>query len=678
MADKQSRLSEIIESELKGGKGAFSAFSGALDKRAKEKLDPRNMLFGGKGVTSLIGQKIFGKGYSATSAPEKMARAESGTGGGVASAEMISKLDSIDKHMESMATNMVKLVALSGGKPKASERAASFFKEQDTAEAEAEAKRAESSKKKGGLFATIKGGGEGGGKGILGSILGMLGLGGLSALIGGAGKLTLGLLKRIPLIGSIVMLIEDFFDSKKLEEGLGIGKVPALLGTILGGTEGGIKNAFKNAGKWAILGATLGSVVPGLGTIMGGLIGAVLGGVMGYFGGDEIASKIDTAFTAVGRMVEDAFDGLKDLGNILGAQINNLVAQITATAKSKFGSVIETVGKVTGITVLEERGKEMQKAAAKESAAASARKAETVAGVQKKAETREAAKEEARSTEDVQKALAKREYQAPAAGLGGISGKYESGKTGVATISGGMGGKDPGGVSYGKYQLSSKNGGTMAIFLKSPEGKPFASFFQGMEPGTKEFSAAYKKVVEQQGQAFEKAQHDFIERTHYKPVEGMASKLGFDTSNRGVQEALFSQSVQHGQKGNNQILENAAKLAGPNASAEQQVQAIYKARGEYVKGLSMDEGVKKSVLSRYEKEGKEVAALSTTPSASGTALASASTNVADGKMQAASSPVVVNAPNNTKINQQSNQQGGGGTAPAYNQSITDYLVGRAI
>ena len=676
MADKQSRLSQIVESELSGGKGAFSAFSSALDKRAKEKLDPRNMLFGGKGVTSLLGQKIFGKGYNATSAPEKIARAE-GSGGGAASVEMISKLDSIDKNMEVVATNMVKLVALQGGKPKASERAAAFLKEQDAAEAAEEAKRAESGKKKGGIFATLKGGGEGGGKGILGSILGLLGLGGLSALIGGAGKLTLGLLKRIPLIGSIVMLIEDFFDSKKLEEGLGIGKIPALLGTILGGTEGGIMNAFKNAGKWAILGATLGSVVPGLGTIMGGLIGAVLGGVMGYFGGDEIASKIDTAFTAVGRMVEDAWDSLKDLGNILGAQINNLVSQIASAAKSKFGSVIETIGKVTGITSLEEKGKEMQKTAAKESVAAAAKKAETISGVEKKAEVREAAKAEARSTEDVQKALAKREYQAPAEGLGGISGKYESGKTGVATISGGMGGKDPGGVSYGKYQLSSKNGGTMALFLKSPEGKPFAQFFEGMQPGTKEFSAAYKKVVEQQGQAFEKAQHDFIERTHYKPVEGMASKLGFDTSNRGVQEALFSQSVQHGQKGNKQILENAAKLAGPNASAEQQVQAIYKARGEYVKGLSMDEGVKKSVLSRYEKEGKEVAALSTTPSASGTALASASTTVADGKMQTTSSPMVINAPSNTKVTNQGGQQGGG-TASAYNQNITEYLVGRAI
>jgi hypothetical protein len=505
----------------------------------------------------------------------------------------------------------------------------------------------------------------------------MLGLGGLSALIGGAGKLTLGLLKRIPLIGSVVMLIEDFFDSKKLEEGLGIGKIPALLGTILGGTEGGIMNAFKNAGKWAILGATLGSVVPGLGTIMGGLIGAVLGGVMGYFGGDEIASKIDTAFTAVGRMVEDAWDGLKNLGTIIGAQINNLVSQITAAAKSKFGSVIETVGKVTGITALEEKGKQMQKDAEKEKTAAAAKKAETIAAVEKKAEEKETAKAEARSTEDVQKALAKREYQAPAEGLGAISGKYESGKTGVATISGGMGGKDPGGVSYGKYQLSSKNGGTMALFLKSPEGKPFAQFFQGMEPGTKEFSAAYKKVVEQQGQAFEKAQHDFIERTHYKPVEGMASKLGFDTSNRGVQEALFSQSVQHGQKGNKQILENAAKIAGPNATAEQQVQAIYKARGDYVKGLSMDEGVKKGVLSRYEKESKEVAALSTTPSASGTALASASTSVADGKMQATSAPMVVNAPSNTKVTNQGGQQGSC-TAPAYNQNITNYLVGRAI
>lgn len=673
MADRQSRLAEIVQSELKGGKGAFSAFSSALDKRAMEKLDPRNMLFGGKSVTSLLGQKIFGKGYSATdSGKESMARPVSSESS-MANMEVIVKLDSIDKNMELVAFNIEKLVEFSKPKPdKASERAKAFLEKQDTAEAELEAFRERTKRKVPDSKKEAPKAESGGKGGIMGMIMSLLGMGWIAPLLGGVGKLTLGLLKRLPLIGAVVMLIEDFFDSKKLEEGLGIGKIPALLGTILGGTEGGIKNMFKNAGKWAVIGAGLGSVVPGLGTIMGGLIGAILGGVMGYFGGDEIASKIDTAFTAVGRMVEDAWDGLKDLGNILAAQINNLASQIMASAKGAIGAVI---AKIPGF---EEKGKEMQKEAAKEKAAATAKKAETISGVEKKAEAREAAKAEARSTEDVQKSLAKREYQAPAAGLGSVSGKYESGKGGVGTISGGMGGKDPGGVSYGKYQLSSANGGTMALFLKSPEGKPFAKFFEGMQPGTKEFSEAYRKVVAEQGQAFEKAQHDFIERTHYKPVEQMASKLGFDTSNRGIQEALFSQSVQHGQKGNQAILEKAAKLAGPNASAEQQVKAIYEARSEYVKGLKMDEGVKKGVLSRYEKESKEVAALSTQTPTSGSQMAAASTSVADGKAQMAQAPVVINSPTTNNVS------GAGAAKPSSSQASSTYdkelagaLVGRA-
>ena len=60
--------------------------------------------------------------------------------------------------------------------------------------------------------------------------------------------------------------------------------------------------------------------------------------------------------------------------------------------------------------------------------------------------------------------------------LGQVSEKYESNGSGVGTVSGGMGGKDPGGVSYGKYQLASKNG-SMQEFLNSTEGKPFKESF---------------------------------------------------------------------------------------------------------------------------------------------------------------------------------------------------------
>lgn len=61
----KSRLSDILEQEYKT-KGILSGASSAIGKRTMEKLDIRNALFGGSGLGSIIGRKVFGKGYSAT------------------------------------------------------------------------------------------------------------------------------------------------------------------------------------------------------------------------------------------------------------------------------------------------------------------------------------------------------------------------------------------------------------------------------------------------------------------------------------------------------------------------------------------------------------------------------------------------------------------------------------
>lgn len=57
-------FTDIYKQELKS-KGILSSISSAAGKRLREKTDIRNILFGGKGIFSATGQKIFGKGYSA-------------------------------------------------------------------------------------------------------------------------------------------------------------------------------------------------------------------------------------------------------------------------------------------------------------------------------------------------------------------------------------------------------------------------------------------------------------------------------------------------------------------------------------------------------------------------------------------------------------------------------------
>jgi hypothetical protein len=180
----------------------------------------------------------------------------------------------------------------------------------------------------------------------------------------------------------------------------------------------------------------------------------------------------------------------------------------------------------------------------------------------------------------------------PIGGLGAVSAKYESGKGGAGTISSGVG--DAGGKSYGTFQLASKTGTAQKFIDQSPYAKEFA----GLNPGTSAFDAKWKEISGKDSAGFEQSQKDFIAKTHFEPAKAAADKLGFKTSDRGVSEAIYSASVQHG--GVNKILEKTAK-ENPNfetMTSQQQIEALYKSRGEYA-----DQFVNKAAGSgRYERE----------------------------------------------------------------------------
>lgn len=170
--------------------------------------------------------------------------------------------------------------------------------------------------------------------------------------------------------------------------------------------------------------------------------------------------------------------------------------------------------------------------------------------------------------------------------LGSLSEHFESGGRGPGTVSGGQG--DPGGVSYGTYQLASRTG-TAARFIAN-EGKPWASRFGKAAPGSAPFSQAWRELAAREPEAFEAAQHAFIERTHYRPAVAAAFKeagLDLDSRHRAVRDATWSVAVQHG--GAARILTSAVRQADERASREETaaydralVQAIYAQRSAYV------------------------------------------------------------------------------------------------
>lgn len=164
--------------------------------------------------------------------------------------------------------------------------------------------------------------------------------------------------------------------------------------------------------------------------------------------------------------------------------------------------------------------------------------------------------------------------------LGELSAKYETGGRGPGTVSTGSG--DPGGVSYGSYQMATKMG-TVARFV-AQAGFQWSQDFKGLAPGTAPFTACWKRIAASETDAFQRAQHAFIKKSHY---DLLAAKIladdGLDVNTRcrALQDVVWSTAVQHG--GATSIVHKAianVKCKPSDADFDKQlICAIYAERG---------------------------------------------------------------------------------------------------
>ena len=137
----------------------------------------------------------------------------------------------------------------------------------------------------------------------------------------------------------------------------------------------------------------------------------------------------------------------------------------------------------------------------------------------------------------------------PAAGriLGKLSEQFETGGRGAGTVSGGQG--DPGGVSYGSYQMTSKPGGGTARRFVTHKDCPFRSNFANLAPGTPPFSSVWKSLAKSNSEEFQASQHEYIKRTHFDPlVQKIINEDGLNVLTRShtLQDVIWSTAVQHG------------------------------------------------------------------------------------------------------------------------------------
>lgn len=199
--------------------------------------------------------------------------------------------------------------------------------------------------------------------------------------------------------------------------------------------------------------------------------------------------------------------------------------------------------------------------------------------------------------------------------LGSLSEKYESGNRGPATVSTGVG--DPGGVSYGTYQLASKIG-RADEFVK----KHYPDEFKGLKGGTQEFTKRWKELAEKDTDGLRKKEHQFIRETHYDPqVAKLAKDLTLDVTKRSAafRDVVWSTAVQHGP--NTDVIVVAAKgllTEGrkiDEVSDEALIKAVYAERGRKTDDgkLARFKGVSESwipaLTKRFEGEQKDALAM---------------------------------------------------------------------
>ena len=206
--------------------------------------------------------------------------------------------------------------------------------------------------------------------------------------------------------------------------------------------------------------------------------------------------------------------------------------------------------------------------------------------------------------------------EALAEALGALSAKYETGGRGPGTVSTGAG--DRGGVSYGSYQMASKLG--VATRFVKQNNFPWLNDFRNLAAGSAEFTACWKRIAKNETDAFQKAQHEFIKKTHYDLlVAKIISDDGLDVNTRchALKDVIWSTAVQHG--GATTIVHKAlakVKCEKNDPSFDELViRAIYAERGRTKPDGSLayfsrnSPNVQKGVANRFKNELKDALAM---------------------------------------------------------------------
>lgn len=190
--------------------------------------------------------------------------------------------------------------------------------------------------------------------------------------------------------------------------------------------------------------------------------------------------------------------------------------------------------------------------------------------------------------------------------LGSYVRKYESGSKGPSAV----GWDSTGGTSYGSYQIIEKNMPAAMQFFRSTGGKGAYIADQmesvGYSGGPNGRGAMmWRALATKDPQEMAKLEHAYIKSTHYdKAFNALDGTLqGVINSDRGLQEALWSTSVQHGPAGAAAIFKGTY-----NPDIAEWIRSIYQKRStQFGKSTAR---VQQSVMNRLKDEVKLILGLS--------------------------------------------------------------------
>lgn len=176
--------------------------------------------------------------------------------------------------------------------------------------------------------------------------------------------------------------------------------------------------------------------------------------------------------------------------------------------------------------------------------------------------------------------------------IGEVAEKYETGGKGPGFISDGDK-WDPGGDSYGSYQLATKVG-TLQGYLKT--NLPYVSELKKYPIKSAQFNKLWKEIAAKDPEGFKQSQFDYVCTISYNPARKYADNLGWPDS-VAVNSAIFSISNQHGKW--KKIFD---KVGGYSGEIDL-LNKLYKRRAAYVESLNMSQHLKDNIIkSRCEEE----------------------------------------------------------------------------